>query len=42
MLAAGESRDQILQDFPYLEPDDITAALEYAAIQADHPILKAA
>ena len=31
MLAAGASRDEILLDYPYLEPDDITAALEFAA-----------
>ncbi len=30
-LAAGRSADQILADFPDLESDDITAALEYAA-----------
>ncbi len=30
-LAAGQSTGQILTDFPDLEPDDITAALEYAA-----------
>lgn len=30
-LAAGRSTEQILADFPDLEPDDITAALEYAA-----------
>jgi uncharacterized protein (DUF433 family) len=42
LLAAGESREQILSDYPYLEPDDITAALLYAARQFDHPVLKAA
>jgi len=34
MLAAGVSHDEILRDFPYLEPDDIKAALAYAAKQA--------
>lgn len=42
MLAAGLSRDAILDDFPYLETEDISAALEYAAIQADHPVVRAA
>lgn len=42
MLAAGMSHDEILQDFPYLEAEDISASLEYAASQVDHPILKAA
>jgi uncharacterized protein (DUF433 family) len=42
LLAAGESREQILADYPYLEAEDITAALLYAARQFDHPVLKAA
>ena len=40
MLAAGASRADILRDYPYLEDEDITAALEYAARQGDHPIIK--
>ncbi|QBQ53845.1 DUF433 domain-containing protein [Nitrosococcus wardiae] len=39
LLAAGASREEILADYPYLEDEDITAALEYAARQADHPVL---
>lgn len=31
MLAGGATREEILADYPYLENDDITAALEYAA-----------
>ena len=42
MLAEGVSHEEILRDFPYLEPDDISAALEYAAAQSDHPILRSA
>ena len=42
MLAAGASREQILSDYPHLEAGDITAALEYAAIQSDHPVLRTA
>lgn len=30
-LAAGLSADDVLADYPYLERDDILAALEYAA-----------
>jgi uncharacterized protein (DUF433 family) len=41
-LAAGATRDEILEDYPYLEPDDITAVLEFAALQNDHPILRSA
>ena len=39
LLAAGASREEILQDYPLLETGDITAALEYAARQVDHPVL---
>ena len=39
LLAAGASREEILEDYPYLEHGDITAALEYAARQTDHPVL---
>jgi uncharacterized protein (DUF433 family) len=42
LLAAGASREEILEDYPYLEAEDITAALELAARQSDHPILHAA
>ena len=42
MLAEGVPHEEILKDFPYLEPDDIKAALAYAARQADHAILQAA
>ena len=41
LLAAGATRDEILGDYPYLEPDDITAVLECAARQNDHPVLSA-
>lgn len=42
LLASGATREQILQDYPYLEADDITAALEYAARQSNHPVLRVA
>jgi uncharacterized protein (DUF433 family) len=35
LLAAGESREQILKNYPYLEPDDIDEALRYAAFLAE-------
>ena len=31
LLATGKSRERILQAYPYLEPEDIDAALAYAA-----------
>ena len=40
MLAEGVPHDEILRDFPFLEPDDIKAALAYAARQADHAVLQ--
>jgi uncharacterized protein (DUF433 family) len=39
LLAAGASREEILGDYSYLEAEDITAALEFAAKQSDHPAL---
>jgi uncharacterized protein (DUF433 family) len=42
LLAAGASRDEILADYPLLEAEDITASLEYAARQSDHPVLRVA
>ena len=42
LLAAGASREEILEDYPYLEPEDIDAALEFAAKQSDHPVLRVA
>ncbi len=42
LLAAGASREEILGDYPMLEAGDITAALEYAARQSDHPVLRVA
>jgi uncharacterized protein (DUF433 family) len=41
LLASGASSDEIVDDYPYLTADDITACLEYAAAQADHAILVA-
>ncbi len=42
LLAGGATRDEILEDYPYLDADDITAVLEFAARQNDHPILRSA
>ena len=41
LLAAGASREEILEDYPILEDADISAALEYAARLSDHPVLRA-
>jgi uncharacterized protein (DUF433 family) len=42
LLAAGADRAEVLADYPLLEAGDITAALEYAARQNDHPVLRVA
>ena len=42
LLAAGATHDEILADYPYLESEDITAVLEFAARQNDHPVLRSA
>ena len=31
LLATGQTRERILEAYPYLEPEDIDAALAYAA-----------
>ena len=41
LLAAGESRAAILADYPYLQDEDISAALEYAALSASHRVIAA-
>jgi uncharacterized protein (DUF433 family) len=42
LLSSGASYEEILEDYPYLEREDILAAVEYAARQADHPVLLSA
>ncbi len=44
-LAAGRTVDELLGDYPYLEREDVTAALEYAAAivnQREVPIARPA
>jgi len=35
LLAAGETREQILANYPYLQAEDIDEALRYAALLAE-------
>ena len=42
LLSAGASVEEILNDYPGLERDDILAALEFAARQTDHLVLPTA
>lgn len=41
LLAAGLSHEQILEELPDLEYDDINAALKYAGSKLDHPVIAA-
>ena len=42
MLAEGAKPDEILADFPDLEPEDLQACIGYAARYLDHSVLVAA
>lgn len=39
LLSSGASYEEILEDYPQLERDDILAAIEFAAKQTSHPII---
>lgn len=41
LFAAGLSAEQILEEMPDLEMEDLKAALTYAARRLDHPVLAA-
>lgn len=41
LLAAGLSAEQILEELPDLEMDDIKASLMYASRKLNHPVLVA-
>jgi len=41
LLAAGESAQSIIAQYPYLEVEDIAACLLYAAQRLDHPTIAA-
>ena len=42
LLSAGASYEEILEDYPDLEREDILAAIEYAAHQTNHVVLQGA
>jgi uncharacterized protein (DUF433 family) len=42
LLSAGASFEEILQDYAFLEREDILAAIDYAARQTDHLVLQTA
>jgi uncharacterized protein (DUF433 family) len=39
LLAAGLSSEQVLEELPELEPNDITAALQFASRKLDQAVL---
>jgi uncharacterized protein (DUF433 family) len=41
LLAAGLTQQQVLEELPDLEPQDISACLRFASGRLDHPILAA-
>jgi uncharacterized protein (DUF433 family) len=41
LLATGVPQAESLEDFPYLEAEDILARLEYTPAEADHPVILA-
>ncbi len=41
LSAAGLSAEQIVEELPDLEPEDVQAAMLYAARRLDHPVLAA-
>jgi uncharacterized protein (DUF433 family) len=42
MLAGGATAEEILEDFDFLELDDVRAAIAFAAKVMDHPVVQAA
>jgi uncharacterized protein (DUF433 family) len=42
LLSHNATHEEILADYPYLEPQDILAAIAYASRLTDHVVLKSA
>jgi uncharacterized protein (DUF433 family) len=40
LLAAGQTQEEILAAYPYLETEDIRAAIRYAAFLADEQVVE--
>lgn len=41
LLAAGLTQEQVLEELPDLEAEDIKATLQYARRRLDHPVIAA-
>jgi len=42
LLSSGASYEEVLNDYSFLERDDILAAIAYAARQTDHVVIQTA
>ncbi len=42
LLASGASVEEIVEDFPTLDRDDVLAAISYAALQTSHTVIRVA
>jgi len=40
LLASGETQESVLKAYPYLQPEDIQEALNYAAFLADEQVFE--
>jgi uncharacterized protein (DUF433 family) len=40
LLASGASWEEILEDYAFLEREDVQACLDFAAAQSDHALIK--
>jgi uncharacterized protein (DUF433 family) len=41
LLASGLTREQVLEELPDLEPEDVEACLRFASRRLDHPVVVA-
>jgi uncharacterized protein (DUF433 family) len=41
LLASGLTREQVLEELPDLEPQDVEACLRFASRRLDHPVVVA-
>jgi uncharacterized protein (DUF433 family) len=41
LLASGLNQDEIIEELPDLEKEDVLAALKYASQKLDHPVIAA-
>lgn len=42
LIASGANKEEILAEYPFLEAEDIVAALTYASRQTDHTVIAGA